>query len=237
METGKWAPVELEKHLLAAVGSIQKPERTLRRLAQGVPLSKPGVMSIQRALKNGAVLYWANHPIFHLLDLRPNDPQFDLVLSYSLNSISGEVRDHFWPAAQSGSSAGSADITTAQIPDISSLRNALRDRKKTQGLQELDWFVLGLVTFTQAQRSRNPDVAWNAAFVTNEAFEAAVILNPPLLASWRDLADLLAAQVWDPVRLAGIYRTAAGNLPDRLQRFVRDQVDTYPPELLSMAGV
>lgn len=236
MQLGIWEPVRLEKELLKRSGSYQHPERKLRRLRDGTPARKPGVIQISHALGGDMVVpYWANHPIFHLLDLDVHSPYFDLTILYSVNSISGPLRRYMWPREQA-TSAGSVDAHRAQIPDTSTLRAAFMDRNEADGLSEIDWLTLSLVTYVLAKRSRDDELAHEAAFVTCSAFDYAVMLQPPLLAAWRDLANVMADRVWDPSGLSGIFRPGGKRVPMNLQFFMDKGVLSLPDELLALAS-
>lgn len=232
-----WDPVRLEEYVLKRNGSLQAPTRHLRRLVTGTPARKPIVMELERGLGGGTVPYWANHPVFQLLDLRRNDPLFDQRIFYALNSISGKMRYYLWSRRQTRATAGSADYATAVIPDVSMLKRALRDRRNAEHLAELDWLVLSLATHTLAMRGRHTELAWEAAFVTNAVFDRAVLLHPPLLVTWRELADAFAEKVWDPVNLGGIFRTGVEGIPSKVEDFTKHGLLAVPPEAMAMADL
>lgn len=236
MRAGIWDPVSLETELLRRLGKLDAPERKFRRLRNGTPMRKPGVMQISDALgKDRFVPYWANHPIFHLLTLDVLSPHFDLTIVYAVNSISGPLRLYIWPETQA-TEAGSVDTRTAQIPDLSSLRAAFNDRAGVDGLTEIDWLTLSLAAYVVAKRSRNEELAHDAAFVTCSVFDYAVMLQPPLLAAWRDLEKVMANRVWDPSKLDGIFRPGGKGIPRNLKFFMEKGVISLPQELLVLAS-
>lgn len=237
MRAGIWDPVRLEEYVLKRNRSLQAPTRHLRRLVNGTPARKPIVMELERGLGGGFVAFWANHPVFQLLDLDWSSKSLDQTLFYALNSISGKMRYYIWPRRQTTSAPGSADYATAVIPDVSMLRRALRDRRNAEHLPELDWLVLSLVTYILAARGRHTELAWEAAFVTNAAFDRAVVLHPPLLVTWRELADAFAAKVWDPVDLRGIFRTGVEGVPRWAESLNEQGILAVPPEAMAMADL
>lgn len=237
MQTGIWSPGRLEAHIQKRNNSLLAPTRHLYRLRAGTPAYKPGVMDIQRALGGYAVAYWANHPVFHLLDMDEHGPLFDKTILFALNSISGATRHHLWPAMQTTGAPGSADMATALVPDASSLRKALKDRDAADGLPELDWLVLSLATYKQAQRARDADLAWEAAFITNAAFSRAVVLHPSLLVAWQTIAHVMADRVWGPAGLEGVHLSDVKVIPDTVRFLVARGVLSLPKEFLELAGL
>lgn len=197
MATGEWHPIRLEEVLLKRSGSYQVATGKLRRLVQGMPAGKPGVMEIQRALPEHPIVYWANHPVFHLLDVESNSPAFDQVIMYALNSLSGPIRRHLWPGL-SGEQAGTADTKFAPIPDLTALSNALGDTDAWARLGDLDKLTLSLATRQLAERSRNLRIALKAAKLTLPSFLAAMLRHQPLLVSHRDLTQIMTDRVWRP---------------------------------------
>lgn len=140
-----------------------------------------------------------------------------------------------WPK-EHATAAGSLDARKAKIPDTSALRAALMDRKEADGLSEINWLTLSLLTYVLAQRSRDDELAHEAAFVTCSAFEYAVMLHPPLLAAWRDLKEIMEKRIWDPAGLSGIFRPG-GNLPEKLRFFMDKGALSFPNELLEIADL
>lgn len=197
---------------------------------------KGNVMEIQRALPTHPIAYWANHPIFHLLEVNLYSPEFEQVLMYALNSVPGQVRQHLWPGSKSDL-AGSADMQIAPLPDMTALRSAFTDRTDRGTTSLIAGLTLSLATNLQAQRSREGRVAWDAAKDTAVAFAAAAPYHPPLLAGSQELAEVLMKRVWEP---AGIEDFAEGNI--KLAKLItkdyheKGEVD-YAPELLELAGI
>lgn len=198
MATGEWHPIRLEEVLLKLSGSYHVATGKLRRLVQGMPAGKPGVMEIQRALPAHPIVYWANHPVFHLLDVELNSPTFDQVLMYALNSVSGPIRRHLWPGL-SGEQAGTADARFAPIPDLTALSNALGDTDEWGRLGDLDKLTLSLATRQLAERARNLRIALKAAKLTLPSFLAAMLRHQPLLVSHQDLIQVMIDRVWGPM--------------------------------------
>lgn len=238
METGIWHPVKLEEHGLKRIGSLHDASRHLRRLRNGERARKTGVVILDKDIgAGGRVAYWANHPVFHLLNLKWRSPRFDQVLFYALNSLTGRMRYHFWSGSMTTEQPGSADYATAVLPDPTMLRTALSNRRDAADLAELDWLVLSLATYTHATRARHKELAWEAAAITSSAFSRAVLLHPPLLVSWRELADSFAEKVWDPAGLEGIFRADLLRIPKDVEFLTRRGVLDLPPEAMVLAGL
>lgn len=234
--TGIWNSRQLEKDLLKRSGSYQAAQGNLRRLLQGMPAVKGNVVAMQRALPGHPIVYWANHPIFHLLDVDLHSPDFELALMFALNSIPGPLRRHFWPRSDN-ELPGSAHMYIAPLPDMTALIKALEDRTSHSSATALGKLTLDLAANLQAQRSRNTDMAWRTAHETCVSLTLAALFHPPLLAAYHDLTDLMMERVWKP---AGMEKFAESfrSLLKVMTHFLQDKGDaTYAPELLEIAGI
>ncbi|MEF3082095.1 hypothetical protein V3391_07685 [Luteimonas sp. SMYT11W] len=233
----EWHPASLEKRILKRAGSIQAPRRVVERLRSGKAAFTHVLRGFQEALPEVPLIFWAHHPIFQLLNTRKNEGEYQLAVLHALNTLDGSIRKHLWMQDQTSLDAGSTDVSTARIPDLSNLRSALQDRSGAEGMRQIDWLTLALVTFLEAERSRDKALAQEAAFVTNAAFDEACLRNLPLLAGWRELAAALDARVWQPAKLEGIFNNAGTRLPAILGLWMEHSPTAYPQELLKLAAL
>lgn len=234
--TGIWNPHQLEKDLLKRSGSYQAAQGKLRRLLQGMPAVKANVVAMQLALPGYPIVYWANHPIFHLLETDIHGRVFDQVLMYALNSVPGPLRKHLWPRSKS-ELPGSVDMHIAPLPDVTALSNAFTDRYGSNKTPPLASLTLSLAANLEAQRARNGKLASQTAFDTCVSFTAAALLHPPLLAAYHDLSEVMMERVWKPADLEDFAETNKKLLPLMTDQLQEKGELHYAPELLEIAGI
>lgn len=238
MAVEEWDPVALERRVLAGasdLGHLDTPQYHLRRLLSGMPFFKPALVELQNQLPDVPVLYWANHPVFHLLALRESDVELDLVLLYALNSVSGPIRHHMWPFGHAEVLEGPANIGLARLPDPEQLKRALLDTGAAAQLSNVEWLTLALATFFAAERSNDRSLAAHAASVTNWTFLDAVLLNPPLLAGWSGVFEAMAKRVWERAGISSSLQSTYATLSTRLRILRRSNTLHYPPELIRIS--
>ncbi|WP_163839457.1 hypothetical protein [Pseudoxanthomonas sacheonensis] len=157
LATGIWDPLKLEAELLRRKPSTlsTRGDRQsklsvrgeLRSLLKGSAPRKQLVARIACSLPDRAVTYWANHPLFHMLDAQGNEPKLHASIVYALDSLEGPIRDYFWRGAETSWDRGSANLQADIFPESAALEAALNDRKKWETLSELDWLVLNVAVY------------------------------------------------------------------------------------------
>lgn len=249
LATGIWDPLKLEAELLRQQPSELSTQRgkhgkaaparvELRSLLKGSAPRKPLVSRIAISLPGSAIAYWANHPLFHLLDAQDNEPLLHSSTVYALDSLEGPIRRHFWRGAYMSWERGSAEPKAEIILARASFQAVLNDSQNGEHLSELDWLVLNVAIYFQAKRLRAFDLAERAALNADSGFQLAVLQHPQLLVSWDGLREVMEDKVWSVALKESKFRHNHKNgIPATFNRLSMISSYSFPDELLELAGL
>ena len=198
MKTSIWEPDRLDRELRRRRANRDTPTNgTMRSMLQGGGPSWTTLSNVQLGCPIADVMFWGNHPVFHMLECGEHDANFGAVMTYAIDSVWGQVRERFWPWAQTGTEPGSANPVLEILQDSAVVAAVLDDHVGIDALSHLDCFVLYMACYFMAKRARQTALAERAAQGTCWAFAAAALGQPQLLVAWRDLQQAVAARIWD----------------------------------------
>lgn len=232
MKIGIWETTPLERELRRRADSDAPTHGTFRAFLHGGAPSGTTVTNLDRSLPDAAVAFWANHPIFHMLDCARGDKLFDPVMTYAIDSIWGTVREHFWPWGQTGSEPGSANPGLEIFMDGAAIASALNDRAAVEALSDIDWLVLNMASYFLAKRANHLAIAKRAADTTSRVFSTVVHQYPQLLVTWLALEKAMAARIWN---VEGIDYRHQAVLCDPKNVVSTHLHSIFPPELIALA--
>lgn len=238
LATDEWDPLKLEAELLRRRQSELPTTGELRSVLKGSAPRKHLVARIASSLPDRAIAYWANHPLFHMLDARGNEPLLHASIVYALDSLEGPIRGYFWRATDTDWSRGSADPQADIFPEAAALEAALNDRREQETLSELDWLVLNVAIYFQAKRLRAFDLVERAALNADSGFLLAVLQHPQLLVSWDGLREVMEDKIWGVASKESKFRhNHKDGIPAAFNHLSMISSYSFPDELLKLAGL
>lgn len=214
LHAGTWDSVEIARRCEAGLPvGTELPDRLMRRLLKDqVPTFNAKL--IDQGLPGAKVFRWTHHPLFYLLDRNVLASKMDQAIFYALDSLTGIIRQSFWPAKATGDEPWSATVP----PTLDTARiQAAFDEGWLDSLSSLDLLVACIALALKAQSLDDDRLSFGITERSQKTFVSTLRTCPHLLAGWRELAKLMHELVWEPGSKHVADSGGLGNAIDSIQ--------------------